>query len=182
MQTLIRTTKTKTYINFGGELFYTNNDWTNKEILAVDLSKLQPEQKTALNSKFGWDDIGEHETLQNAYFAFIGLEIIKKNERKAQTEILKNKFEAIRKAEWDAIKDLAVIPSTIENIRTVLLQLNSSNWGSWDLPKMSISYSAAQYDCEGVQATTMKLDKAVDGTNMYKVGGKRGHLSKYTTL
>jgi len=86
------------------------------------------------------------------------------------------------RTEEEAIKDLEVIPSTIENIRTVLLHLNSSNWGGWKLPKMSISYSAAQFDCDGVQASTMKLDSAVEGSKMFKVGGKNGHLSKYTRL
>ena len=182
MNTKIRTSKTKTYIKFNGEFFVTNNDWANKEILPVDFKVINEQQVAALNSEHGWQDIGEHSDLQAAYYAFIGLEIARKNEGKARTEELKTKFESERNAAWEAIKDLEVIPSTIENIRTVLLHLNSSNWGGWKLPKMSISYSAAQFDCDGVQASTMKLDHAVEGSKMFKVGGKNGHLSKYTRL
>lgn len=182
MTTLIRTSKTKTYINFNGEFFVTNNDWANKEILPVDFSAINEQQLAALNSEHGWQNIGEHADVQAAYHAFIGLEIARKNEGKARTEEFKNKFEQEQNIAWNAIKDLEVIPSTIENIRVVLLHLNSTNWGGWKLPKMSIGYSSAQFDCDGVQASTMKLDSAVEGSKMFKVGGKNGHLSKYTRL
>lgn len=182
MKTLVRNSKTKTYINFNGEFFVTNNDWANKEILPVDFSKINDQQKEAINSIHGWQDIGDHSDLQSAYYYFIGLEKIRKEEGKAKTEEFRKKIEAERNAEWAKIKDLEVIPSTLENIRTVLLHLNSQNWGGWVLPKMSISYSVNQYDCDGVSASTMKLDKPVDGDKLFKVGGKRGHLNKYRSL
>lgn len=182
MKTLVRTSKTKTYINFNGEFFVTNNDWANKEILPVDFNAINDQQKEALNSIHGWVEIGEHEDIQSAYSAFIGSEKIKKEEGKAKTEEFRNRIEAERNEAWLKIKDLEVIPSTLENIRTVLLHLNAQNWGGWVLPKMSISYSVAQYDCDGSSASTMKLDKSVDGDKLFKVGGKRGHLNKYRQL
>lgn len=179
MNTQIKSTKRNTYINFNGTIFSTNNVWENKEFTEVSAEIIK---ERGLDSEQGWQNIGEHADIQATYFAFIGLEIIRKNEGKERTQELKAKFEAERNAAWEAIKDLEVIPSTIENIRTVLLHLNSTNWGGWKLPKMSISYSAAQFDCDGEQAATMKLDEAVEGSKMFKVGGKNGHLNKYTRL
>jgi hypothetical protein len=57
------------------------------------------------------------------------------------------------------------------------------NWGAWQLPKMSIGYSAHQYDCDGQQASTITLDKPIDyygeKVSKFKVGGGRLHLTKY---
>lgn len=60
--------------------------------------------------------------------------------------------------------------------------MNSQNWGLWKLPELSVGYSAHQYDCDGVTATTICLDEPVDGRTKYKVGGRRGHLSQYYKL
>lgn len=82
-------------------------------------------------------------------------------------------------------KSNGVIESTYENISIVLAYLNTQNWGSWELPKMTINYRCNQYDCEGKQATTMILDKMiqVDGEyhSHFVFGAPRGHLSKYYT-
>lgn len=77
-----------------------------------------------------------------------------------------------------------VIPSTAENIKTVLSFLNTKNWGSWDLPKMEIGYSCHQYDCEGYIVSTMVLDRPIEYRNgehaRFKHGfHPRGHLDKY---
>lgn len=182
MKTLVRASKTKTYINFNGEFFITNSDLSNKEILPVDFNAINNQQKEAINSIHGWVEIGEHKDVQSAYDAFIGLEIKRREEGKAEHLEFKKRIEAERLDAWLKIKDLEVIPSTLENIRIVLLHLNEQNWGGWVLPKMSIGYSVAQYDCDGVSASTMKLDKPVDGDKLFKVGGKRGHLNKYRQL
>ena len=93
--------------------------------------------------------------------------------------------------EWDELraKYPDVIPATVDNIGIILRHLNSQNWGLWKLPALSIGYSAHQYDCDGKQATTITLDKPIsdDDYNIkrerrFKVGGKRGHLSKYQAL
>ena len=83
----------------------------------------------------------------------------------------------------EIIKSKIVTESTIDNISTLLWGLNAINWGVWPrLPKMTIGYSVNQYDCDGKIATTIKLDKKVDGETKYKVGGKRNHLNKYSQL
>jgi len=70
-----------------------------------------------------------------------------------------------------------------ENIRRILLYLNSMNWGVWQLPKMTCGYSAHQYDCDGHQASTITLDEPIDycgeKVTKFKVGGGRLHLTKY---
>lgn len=75
-----------------------------------------------------------------------------------------------------------VIETTRENIIKVLRYLNSMNWGAWRLPKMSVAYRCSQYDCDGRQATTMKLAREIDGSSMYCFGAPRLHLTKYTHL
>ena len=54
-----------------------------------------------------------------------------------------------------------VVESTPKTIYILLSYLNDNNWGSWKLPKMSIGYRCNQYDCDGKQATTITLDKAI---------------------
>lgn len=97
-----------------------------------------------------------------------------------------------RKAEFDALvarSENGVIKTTYENISIVLRYLNTMNWGSWDLPKMSIGYTCHQYDCDGKIASTMKLDKPIklyeddeddETSSMFQTGAPHGHLSKYT--
>ncbi|MEP2668818.1 MAG: hypothetical protein ABJH04_07480 [Cyclobacteriaceae bacterium] len=82
-----------------------------------------------------------------------------------------------------------VIPATVTNLCIILRYLNTVNWGVWRLPQMSISYSANQYDCDGVQATTITLDQPISdedygikGKQKFMVGGKSGHLKNYQRL
>lgn len=91
--------------------------------------------------------------------------------------------------EYNALKADGVIEVNASNLRTVLRYLNTCNWGSWTLPPLSISYSAHQYDCDGVSATTITLDTPIsdeefgfENKTMFKTGGKRGHLNNYTAL
>lgn len=102
------------------------------------------------------------------------------------------RYQQKREAEWKELVKLDVIPTTYRNISIVLRHLNEQNWGSWELPKMSIGYSCNQYDCDGKIATTMKLDQPIDITDytdspdslpemvsMFQVGAPHGHLMKY---
>ena len=79
-----------------------------------------------------------------------------------------------------------VLESNFANIYLLLEYLNTQNWGGWELPKMTIGYSCAQYDCDGKQATTIKLDEPIeyDGELLIKfeVGAPFRHLTKYKKI
>lgn len=187
--TQFRKTKKKTYIRHNGELFITSNFWADRTITPVNLTEMKDQQVEAINSTYGWEEIGEYASIEEAYFAWVGIEMKRKEDRLSESAALKEKYEAKRAAEWAAIKDLAVIPATVDNIRIVLNHLNGSNWGGWNLPKMSIGYSAHQYDCDGIMAATITLDKPISCEDMgitnqkkFMVGGKSGHLVKYQRL
>lgn len=73
-----------------------------------------------------------------------------------------------------------------ENIYLLLRHLNKINWGVWSLPKMSIGYSCNQYNCNGVTATAIKLDKPIEyGDEMidkFVYGAPHGYLSNYVQI
>lgn len=80
-----------------------------------------------------------------------------------------------------------IIPATYDNIGVVLRWLNNSKWGTCQLPKMSIGYSAQQYDCDGKSAAALILDKKIvideesgETSARFCVGALRGYLAKYT--
>lgn len=79
-----------------------------------------------------------------------------------------------------------VLESNFANIYLLLEYLNTQNWGGWELPKMTIGYSCAQYDCDGKQATTIKLDEPIeyDGKflSKFEVGAPHRHLMKYQKI
>lgn len=72
--------------------------------------------------------------------------------------------------------------STLENIAILLRYLNSTNWGVWHLPTMTIGYACHQYDCDGKRASTIKLDEPVEGYTKLQYGAPRGHLTAYTNV
>ena len=80
----------------------------------------------------------------------------------------------------------AVVETTPRSIYILLSYLNDISWGSWELPKMSIGYRCNQYDCDGKQATTITLDKAIvyDGkpTRSFEVGAPVRHLMRFQKL
>ena len=104
-------------------------------------------------------------------------------EKKKQNEQAKQSLEADFRVLENEIKEGKVFDANLENIRRILLYLNSMNWGVWQLPKMTCGYSAHQYDCDGHQASTITLDKPIDycgeKVTKFKVGGGRLHLTKY---
>ena len=88
----------------------------------------------------------------------------------------------------ELVQRYEIIPTTIDNIRTVLMYLNTKNWGSWELPKMNGVYTAAQYDCDGHIVTTLSLVNPIEDENgnlvkNFKYGVcPKGHLQKYISL
>lgn len=84
------------------------------------------------------------------------------------------------------VKSGSEIEVTKENLTKVLYGLNQMNWGTWNLPQMSIGYSAHQFDCNGKTATTIKLDTPIniDGQmiSKFKTSTSRGHLEGYYSL
>ena len=82
-----------------------------------------------------------------------------------------------------------LIPATVDNILLVLKKLNSENWGGWNLPKLTISYRANQYNCDGVIATTIELSAPIsddewniENETKFEYGAPNGHLAKYRRL
>lgn len=96
--------------------------------------------------------------------------------------------ERLHAERWAALKAMPEIPVTEENLRVVMRELNSQNWGSWTLPKMSIGYKAAQFDCGGKTATTITFDRPVklneyrEPSARFEYGAPRGHLSNYQSI
>ena len=79
-----------------------------------------------------------------------------------------------------------VVETTPKTIYILLSYLNDISWGSWVLPKMSIGYRCNQFDCDGKQATTITLDKAIDydgrPTRCFEVGAPIRHLTRFQKL
>lgn len=74
-----------------------------------------------------------------------------------------------------------VIETTPGNLAIVMRYLNTQDLASWNLPRMSIGYSANKYDCDGKAAVTIKLDEPMPGDDetMFELGAPDGHLSEY---
>lgn len=173
MKTNFKITKTST---FATEDFKTFFLLQNNEFVKMDEAMLS--KKTSYKESTGWGEIESTGNLNEDYKILCE----KSNkERKERNEKIQKEFDA-RLTEAKKLFDLDVIESTLENIKLVLMVLNSQNWGSWKLPQMTIGYSVNQYDCDGKTATTIKLDEAVEGEKLYSYGAPRGHLSKYTNL
>lgn len=175
MNTLIKQTKTNTYINYEGVIFQ-----VSKNTEGVNFNKVSAEiiQERGLLHPSNWANVGEHSDINSAYAEHIRASLEARKQKQEQSRLL----ESQQLERWNELMQMDVIPSTLENIRLLLIHLNKSNWGSWSLPKMSIGYSVNQYDCDGISAVTIKLEKAIDGCKLYKIGGKFGHLTKYQSL
>lgn len=135
------------------------------------------------------DEAAYQDFLKNkAYLASPEYKAQREAQREAQRAATAEKTAAITKAYEDLLaKNNGVIPTTAENVATVLRYLNTRNWGGWELPKMTIGYTCSQYDCDGKQASAMRLDKAIpdgyDGkSDKFCVGAPRGYLNKYTRI
>lgn len=178
----VKETKTKIFININGELFVASKNLEDKNITSVNFKTLNQQQQDSVTSPAGWQEIGDYKTAEDAYAAYTAIMLEKRAEGKEKAEAQKNAMAETQQKNWDALKDLPVIPATIDNLRTVMVHLNEQNWGAWSLPRLSIAYSAHQHDCDGVTATTIKLDKPVNGETMFKIGGKPGYLINYLNI
>ena len=123
----------------------------------IDVAKLEAEQQAAIEYQYGWVELGECETIAQATSKFRNLMQEYRDARKIEVEEYLRKKELERDEAWEKLSKLDVIPATVENIKIVLTHLNEQNWGAWDLPRLSIGYSAHQYDCDGKIASTIKL-------------------------
>ena len=144
-------------------------------------------KKTAYKDSYGWEEYSsiEEYSAERANFK-LKREIIRKENEVKMTEYRnsqKNKLQQLIKK--------GSIPSTIENIKLIATVLSEQNWGSWELPKMTIGYSANQYDCDGKIAVTIILDKPIEFKDYFEnkmkeskfsFGTPRGHLEKYYKL
>lgn len=156
----------------------------------VDPTRLCDQQRIAY--QIGKIEI-QATTLEAAYNDIADVMQSEMNIRQASNAVIQARIEAnqvaIYKEVRSAIDTGTVMESTIENIGKVLNFLNQQNWGGWDLPKMSIGYKCAQYDCDGKRATTMTLNYGVtdedfgcENETRFVVGNPRGHLNKYRSI
>lgn len=88
---------------------------------------------------------------------------------------------------YEALASKGKIETTPQNIEIVLRYLNTQNWGTWKLPKMSIGYKANQYQISNNQAAaTMILEHPIwfNGvkTSRFVVGAPAVHLANYSHL
>ncbi len=167
-----------------------------EEIMMVKNNSLTPisleEVQKRVSMTLGWRDAGQHDSFESAlqnHFDFLNAEKAERQERNAG---MMERIEAARTIERQKALDLIAnqpIESTVENIRIIANYLNEQNWGGWSLPKMTIGYSAHQYDCDGSSAVTITLDKGISDEELeiknvrkFKVGGKRGHLEAYRRI
>lgn len=79
------------------------------------------------------------------------------------------------------------IPVTYDNLKIVMRYLATQNWGIWELPKMSISYAANQYDCDGKIAVTIILDEPSTDPRLgdekrFVYGNPHRYLMKYRKI
>lgn len=89
--------------------------------------------------------------------------------------------------EYEKVFSNEVTEANYENIRVLLHYLSTMNWGLWDLPQMTIGYSANQYDCGGRIAVAIKLDEKIElplggKSDKFSFGNGRGYLNNYTRI
>lgn len=158
-----------------------------KDSIFIPYTEEHLAKKTAYKESYGWEEYASiEEFFQKKQQANEARKV--DNEQRAERNAIIRNEENTRLA---GIIAAGPIPATVDNIRLLALWLNEQNWGAWTLPAMTIGYSAHQYDCDGSMATTIELKTPImfeDWTGevkpitKFKVGGKRGHLEKYTTL
>ena len=108
---------------------------------------------------------------------YIAMKNNKEKERKESERIVAtNQFEALKARQYP-------IPAPYENIGIVLRWLNTQNWDEWNLPELTISYSANQYDCDGKSASTLILDTPImvddKPIRKFEFGAPHGYLIHY---
>ncbi len=175
------TSKRGAYLQFGNEFFQFKNN------CLTPISEDQLKQRISLEN--GWenaDNCLSVEDVKNAYLSHLNKEKEARMERNAK---IMERVEAERAVRYNKALEIIKnqpIEANEENLSLVLFYLNEQNWGGWNLPQLTVGYSANQYDCDGSVATTITLDKPImiDGEliSKFKTGGKRGHLNNYRSL
>lgn len=126
------------------------------------------------------------EMSEDEYLADVAARKAAKETAKAKSTQERLGYEEKLKAKYKAAFANETTESNIDNIKLLLHYLNTMNWGSWELPKMSIGYKCAQHDCGGQLATTIVLDRPIryDGrmVKAFKFGGGVHYLRNYTLL
>ena len=89
MKTLVKETKTKTYLKFGDDFYATNHDWSNHALELIDIGGLHPQRLDTLKSDSGWMDIGDFQSVDNAYFAYLGI-LRKASEQRKEEQKLRD--------------------------------------------------------------------------------------------
>lgn len=112
-----------------------------------------------------------------------------KEERENRNIELSKKIAKIRAEEDLKIKlmlENQPIQANEDNIRLIARYLNAHNWGSWNLPKLNISYKANQYNCNGKIATTIVLNEPIEFygemESKFVYNAPNGHLNQYQRL
>lgn len=148
----------------------------------VPYTERELNSKTAYKDGCGWEEYASIEAYLEHRKTF-------NEERKAKNAELKELSENAHNEAWAKLSKLEVIPVTVNNLSTLLTELNNQNWGAWNLPKLSIGYSANQYDCDGRVATTIELkepitdgERGIFNETRFVVGAPKGYLSKYQRL
>ena len=189
MKTFYKETSRKVYFDFGGVIFMTNKDWSNKELVDISTIFLHDQQKLRIFQSGEWLYLGDYDSVDEAYTEFILLAKASALVRKVELDLTKRLSADKFKKTLDHLLSLDVIPATIPNITIILKYLNSQNWGSWRLPNFSVSYKVLQFDCDGVLATTIEFSKTIVdpeyplySSKKFKVGGGRGYLTSFVSL
>lgn len=177
------TTKRYTYIVVGNVIFQKKEQGYPK-VNEVPFERVEWQNFTT-QPVFSTEVEGEviEEVIKDGYAQFCEFSKNIHQDKKGRNEQAKRALEADFICIEKEIKEGRIFETNEANIRRVLLYLNSMNWGIWQLPAMTIGYSAHQYDCDGHQATTITLDEPINyqGERVckFKVGGGRQHLTQY---
>lgn len=139
----------------------------------------------AVLSKCEESDIPVEEVREQAH-------IRRLHSEQSQKKRVADKAEEKRKSATDNYNRLleqcgGKVPVTYDNLKTVMCYLATQNWGSWELPKMSVPYVARQYDCDGKTAVTIILDEPstepeIENEKCFVYGNPHGYLTKYRKI
>ena len=174
------TTKRYTYIVAGNVTFQKKEQGYPQVNEEVPFEKVEAVFSIDIDS-----EVAERGAIE-AYTIFCDFCKKKHEAKKIQNEKEKQDLEADFRTLENEIKEGKVFEANVNNLSRILKYLNSMNLGVWQLPKMSVGYSAHQYDNEGRNVTTITLDDPInyfgEMVSKFKVGGSRSFLPKYRVI